>query len=159
MHVTEKWMGQLPQRESHRSLQNNVGNTMFADPPEGHSLRALSKTHHCSLWQATFTSNSGWWFLCHKFKVTILGKAWDWASWYCCEVWLTSAEDQIGLVQNVGSNSWLWKSASKVKPKLKRSPISYNRIIVNPPRNLVVKNKNTNQCLIAWRKGPWMWLK
>lgn len=22
---------------------------MFADPPEGHSLRALSKTHHCSL--------------------------------------------------------------------------------------------------------------
>lgn len=45
---------------------------------------------------------------------------------------------------------------SKAKPKLKRTQIRYNRTTAKPPHNLLAKNKSTNQCLIGWRKGPWM---
>lgn len=62
---------------------------------------------------------------------------------------------QDGSCSSSSGKVWV-KFASKAKPKLKRTQIRYNRTTAKPPHNLLAKNKSTNQCLIGWRKGPWM---
>lgn len=62
---------------------------------------------------------------------------------------------QDGSCSSSSGKVWV-KFASKAKPELKRAQIRYNRTTAKPPHNLLAKNKSTNQCLIGWRKGPWM---